>query len=70
MLSKKYNTELLNYADLLLKWFVKSFSIIYGKQYTSHNVHCLIHLKEDVLKFGTLDEYRLVLLYLKVLCLR
>lgn len=56
MLSKKHHTELLNYADLLLRWFVESFSIIYGKQYTSHNVHSLIHLKEDVLKFSTLDE--------------
>ncbi|XP_054261012.1 uncharacterized protein LOC128985493 [Macrosteles quadrilineatus] len=55
MLSEKYHLELLDYADSLLRWFVQSFSNIYGRQYVSHNVHALIHLKADVIQFGTLN---------------
>lgn len=56
MLSNTYHQIYLNYADSLMFWFVKNFAKIYGEQYISHNIHGLIHLKDDVLQFGPLDE--------------
>lgn len=45
------------FAKSLLKYFVEKFSIIYGVEYISHNVHNLIHLNEDVIKYGRLDNF-------------
>jgi len=45
----------IDYAHDLLQHFVLSFKLIYGMQNVSHNVHKLIHLAQDVRKFGTLD---------------
>ncbi|KAF5281928.1 hypothetical protein FQR65_LT14454 [Abscondita terminalis] len=49
--------ENINYANSLLLYFVKSFQIIYGEAYVSHNVHNLVHLAEDVKQFGSLDSF-------------
>lgn len=49
--------ELIDYAEALLKNFVLSFEILYGKQYISHNVHNLLHLCSDVRMFGPLDNF-------------
>ncbi|XP_025154456.1 uncharacterized protein LOC112588077 [Harpegnathos saltator] len=38
-----------SYAESLLEHFVRSFTILYGPQHISHNVHALIHLVDDVL---------------------
>ncbi|XP_063215738.1 uncharacterized protein LOC134527205 [Bacillus rossius redtenbacheri] len=45
------------YASKLLKHFVQSFGILYGNENISHNVHGLLHLSEDVLKYGPLDLF-------------
>lgn len=45
------------YAEELLKHFVTTFTILYGMQNVSHNVHGLLHIVEDAKKFGTLDSF-------------
>lgn len=49
--------ELLEYSEELLKHFVTSFGLIYGIDNVSHNIHGLIHLVQDVKKFGPLDNF-------------
>lgn len=46
----------LNYAKSLLEYFVKTFITLYGKENASSNVY-LLHLHEDTIKFGTLQEF-------------
>ena len=46
-----------DYANSLLVAFVKHFSELYGETFVSYNVHSLIHLREDVKKFGPLDSF-------------
>jgi len=45
------------YANSLLFWFVSNYGKIYGDEYLSHNVHNLLHLANDVLTFGCLDNF-------------
>ncbi|CAG9763555.1 unnamed protein product [Ceutorhynchus assimilis] len=45
------------YAEELLKWFVESFSDLYGSEYISHNIHNLLHLADDVRSFGPLYTF-------------
>ena len=47
----------LHYAKALAKFYVTTFAELYGKEYASHNVHSLIHLGDDVGKFGNLDKF-------------
>lgn len=47
----------IKYAEDLLKYFVQHFDGIYGEQYIFHNVHNLLHLCNDVRKFGVLDNF-------------
>ena len=51
------NEENIKYAEELLEYFVEHFEVLYGKQYISHNVHNLLHLCNDVRKFGVLDNF-------------
>lgn len=46
-----------NYAKSLLEYFVKTFIILYGKENASNNIHNLLHLHDDIIKFGTLQEF-------------
>lgn len=46
-----------NYAKDLLMYFVRNYTKLYGEEYVSHNVHNLIHLSEDVINFGSLDNF-------------
>lgn len=48
---------LLEIADKSLKLFVSSAEELYGPSFLSYNVHCLVHLTEDVRQFGPLDSY-------------
>lgn len=43
-----------NYAKSLLKYFINTFIILYGKENASINIHNLLHLHDDAIKFGTL----------------
>lgn len=45
------------YAKQLLKLFVSDCSRIYGKQYLIYNVHSLIHIADDVERYGALDNF-------------
>lgn len=45
------------YAKSLLEYFVNTFIILYGKENASINIHNLLHLYDDAVKFGTLQEF-------------
>lgn len=47
----------LAYAQELILFFIKTFQKLYGAHNVSHNVHCLVHLIDDVRKFGPLDNF-------------
>uniref|UniRef100_A0A182PWM3 Uncharacterized protein n=1 Tax=Anopheles epiroticus TaxID=199890 RepID=A0A182PWM3_9DIPT len=42
-------------ADSLLKKIVEQYNVIYGEGYVSSNVHNLLHVYEEVVKFGPLE---------------
>lgn len=42
-------------AEALLKKFVKGCHKLYGDEFVTYNVHCLIHLASDALRFGNLE---------------
>lgn len=44
-------------ARNLLQKFVRNYGNLYGEEYISHNVHNLVHLVDDVIKFGCLDNF-------------
>ncbi|KAK6186492.1 hypothetical protein SNE40_008521 [Patella caerulea] len=46
-----------DYAEQLLISFVQHFAEMYGKHLVSYNVHCLIHLANDVRLYGPLDQF-------------
>ena len=45
-----------NFADVLLKRFVKGCTKLYGKDFVTYNIHALVHLPSDALKFGNLEN--------------
>lgn len=47
----------LKFADLALQKFVKRCEIVYGATFLSYNIHCLIHLANDVQQLGPLDTF-------------
>ncbi|GAB1867776.1 DUF4218 domain-containing protein [Camponotus japonicus] len=49
--------EMIIYADKLLKNFNETFTILYGEENVSFNVHALLHLANDVRKHGPLDSF-------------
>ncbi len=53
---KDHRISQASYANNLLRLFVTNSTALYKSQFISHNVHCLIHLAEDVLRHGNLDE--------------
>jgi hypothetical protein len=55
--SEKYCQVFNEYANSLLHHFVKTFSALYGPENVSHNVHGLLHLADDVKKYGPLDAF-------------
>lgn len=57
ILSSEDLCEHLNYAQYLICFFIKTFIKLYGVQNVSHNVHSLIHLVDDVKRFGPLDNF-------------
>ncbi|KAM0735062.1 hypothetical protein ACS0PU_011175 [Formica fusca] len=57
IMSSKVLHEYLSYAQELILFFIEMFIKLYGTHNVSHNVHNLIHLVEDVRKFGSLDNF-------------
>lgn len=57
--SKMYceNSQFINYARKLVTHFVTSFKSLYGSHNVSYNVHGLLHLVDDVEKFGPVDNF-------------
>ncbi|XP_048514942.1 uncharacterized protein LOC125501871 [Athalia rosae] len=53
----EYCTVLIDYAQSLLTWFVSNYGSLYGHQFLSYNVHNLVHLCNDVRKFGPVDNF-------------
>jgi len=51
LLNLKHMELYLDYAKSLLEYFVKTFIILYGKEKASHNMHNLLHLYDDAVKF-------------------
>ncbi|XP_044765188.1 uncharacterized protein LOC123321583 isoform X1 [Coccinella septempunctata] len=49
--------DLNDYAGNLLKIFVRNYGNLYGEEYLTYNVHNLLHLCDDVKRFGWLDKY-------------
>lgn len=47
----------IKYSEDLLKYFVENFQILYGVQCMSHNIHNLLHLCDEIRKFGFLDNF-------------
>lgn len=45
------------YADELLNCFVTNCESFYGKSFVTYNVHSLLHLVDDVSRFGALDRF-------------
>ncbi|KAJ8677811.1 hypothetical protein QAD02_013598 [Eretmocerus hayati] len=46
-----------DFANKLLRSFVRDFKILYGEQYLVYNIHNLIHLAEEALRNGPLDSF-------------
>lgn len=46
-----------SYAETLLKIFVKDSATLYGDSFITYNIHVLIHLVLDVLRYGNLDKF-------------
>ncbi|XP_040062561.1 uncharacterized protein LOC120835954 [Ixodes scapularis] len=49
--------HMLDYAEQLLRLFVRECSVIYGKTSLVYNVHLLIHLANDCRLLGPLDNF-------------
>lgn len=47
----------LNFAELALQKFVERCEIFYGPTFNTYNVHGLLHLTDDVRRFGNLDSF-------------
>ena len=57
LLNEVYISRHFNYAKSLLQYFVKEFATLYGQENLSYNVHGLLHLPDDVQRFGPLDDF-------------
>lgn len=55
--NKVFECQYVDYAEKLLNHFVKSCGLIYSKEFMVHNIHNLLHLCDDVRKFGPLDNF-------------
>ena len=51
------NEDYNRFANKLLINFVDNFKIIFGGEYCSFNVHNLLHLSNECMKFGSLTEF-------------
>lgn len=55
--SNEKHFQFLRIAEEMLKSFVKTFQQIYGKDYVTSNIHNLLHLVEEVRKYGILQNF-------------
>lgn len=57
ILTSKSLVQYANVAKLLLQQFVDRFGEIYGNERYTYNIHSLIHIVDDVQKYGVLDAH-------------
>ena len=55
LLSPNLCAHYLQYSEQLLKYFVETFSSLYGSGQIVYNVHSVIHLADDARRYGALD---------------
>lgn len=56
LLSDKYNLYI-DYAEELLNHFVLCTKHLYGLEFLTHNMHNLLHITDDVKKFGNMNIF-------------
>lgn len=56
LLTSNIGINLVNFVEKLLSYFVHKFYEIYGAEFISMNVHNLLHIVDDYIKFGSLDN--------------
>lgn len=49
--------HLLDYANSLLKTFVSQAEKLFGKTFTSYNIHCILHLSAECKNYGDLMSF-------------
>lgn len=57
LVSKTPSKQHLRFAELALQKFVLRCEILYGPTFQTYNVHGLLHLPDDVKRFGSLDSF-------------
>lgn len=57
LFTNNITSEYNKFAKSLILHFVASFAQIYQKCYMSHNMHSILHLSDDVEKFGPLNSF-------------
>lgn len=50
-------TQYGDYAESLFQHFVETFAKLYGADRVSYNVHCVLHLANDVRNYGPVDVF-------------
>jgi len=56
LLTPNIDSELIHFCEKLLIYFVDKFGKLYGKHFISHNVHGLLHIVDDYVQYGALDN--------------
>jgi len=57
LVSKSWSKQYLSFAELALQKFVCRSPYLYGPTFNSYNVHGLLHLADDVRRFGSLESF-------------
>lgn len=57
LVSEEVHVLLNDYAKNLLSFFVKRFEVLFGQRNISYNIHCVLHLADDVKRLGPLDSF-------------
>ena len=55
MTSSELSQNYLNFAQQLMEYFVQQAEVLYGKEFLVYNVHSMVHLANEVQKYGSLD---------------
>lgn len=57
LVSRQLSLQLCEYAHELLVKFVNDAEVLYGNDILVYNVHCLLHVANDVKNLGCLDDF-------------
>lgn len=57
LVSKSPSRQHLRFAELAIQKFVLRCEILYGPTFHTYNIHGLLHLTDDVKRFGSLDSF-------------